>query len=104
MKIFRLHRETDISGTSGTGNAVAYGVVLNTGRCILTWRTEYSSIAIYDNIEALTAIHSHNGATRVEYFESSKSNLRALEAFLSGDPLADTHSKGKKRKKGQKDA
>ena len=96
MKIFRLNRDTDISGTSGTGKAIAYGVVLNSGRAVLTWRTELSSIAIYDNMEALEAIHGHSGATTIEYLELPKRSLKLLEAFVKGE-VDQESSKGKKR-------
>ena len=64
MQNFVLERDYDVSGVSGTGR-VAEGVVFTNGRAVMTWLTEYSSIAIYNSIEELVQIHSHGGATRV---------------------------------------
>lgn len=65
---FHLHRREDESGVSGTG-VVAEGVQFSDGRCVLHWLTNTSSIAIYDNIEDLMAIHGHNGKTIVQWEE-----------------------------------
>jgi hypothetical protein len=61
---FYLLREEDESGVSGTG-VVARGVKLASGKCILEWQTFHSSIAIYENLESLNAIHGHGGKTKV---------------------------------------
>jgi len=65
---FHLHRREDESGISGTG-MVAEGVRFSDGRCVLHWLTDVSSIAIYDNIENLVAIHGHKGKTIVQWEE-----------------------------------
>lgn len=64
MKHFWLQRKEDISGTSGTG-LVAEGVVFSNGWCALHWLTKYTSVAYYQSIAELEAIHGHNGATEV---------------------------------------
>lgn len=64
MKTFHLHRIEDESGISGTG-IVAEGVQSIGGKCALFWLTEFKSVAIYDNIEELEAIHGHNGKTKI---------------------------------------
>lgn len=66
MRLFRLNRLKDETGISGTG-IVAVGVVLPSGKCILEWRTALSSIAVYDSIEDVEAIHGHSGRTLVEW-------------------------------------
>jgi hypothetical protein len=65
---FHLHRREDESGVSGTG-VVADGVQLSDGRCVLHWLTAVSSVAIYNSIEDLMAIHGHNGKTIVQWEE-----------------------------------
>jgi len=70
VKRFELHRDEDSSGVSGTGR-VAEGVVFSNGKVALTWLTKYSSIAIYDNIEAAIQIHGHAGKTRFVYLDDS---------------------------------
>jgi hypothetical protein len=64
MRLFTLYRQEDESGVSGTG-VVAEGVEFSNGKCALSWLTEHTSVAVYDNIETLTSIHGHNGKTRV---------------------------------------
>ena len=64
MKLFELRREEDESGVSGTGT-VAQGVIFDNGKCALTWLTKYTSIAVYESIELVIAIHGHNGKTKV---------------------------------------
>lgn len=84
MKLFRLNRKEDVHDISGASPSIAYGVILNNGKAILTWRTEYSSVAVYDSIEVLEAIHGHEGRTTVEYFQLSKPMEKLLKAFLAG--------------------
>jgi hypothetical protein len=64
MVRFHLHRREDESGVSGTG-VVAEGAQFSDGRCVLHWLTAVSSIAIYDSIDDLVAIHGHGGKTTV---------------------------------------
>lgn len=66
MKLFYLNRIEDESGVSGVG-IVAEGIQFSNGKCVLSWLTEHSSIAIYDNIDDLKAIHGHNGKTVIEF-------------------------------------
>ena len=68
MRTFQLHRDEDASGISGTG-VIAEGVQFSTGRCLMAWLTTYRSIAVYDSIEDLEAIHGHNGKTRIVWQE-----------------------------------
>jgi hypothetical protein len=64
MQHFYLKRKVDVSGTSGTG-IVARGVVLPDGQCVLQWLTFHSSTCIYKNIDDISKIHGHDGATEV---------------------------------------
>lgn len=64
MRNFTLDRVEDVSGVSGTGT-VAEGTQFSNGKCVLSWVTKYRSIAVYDSIEELENIHSHNGNTRI---------------------------------------
>jgi hypothetical protein len=63
-KRFKVMRRTDVSGVSGTGH-VADGVMFWNGHCVICWRTAASSIAIYESIEDLMAIHGHDGNTEI---------------------------------------
>lgn len=64
MNLFRLVREEDPTGISGTGE-IAEGVEFSDGSCVLRWTTEHVSTSVYSSIEELEAIHGHEGATRV---------------------------------------
>jgi hypothetical protein len=62
---FELHRDTDISGVSGTG-VVADGVQFPDGTVALRWRGELPSSTIHDRgIAAVISIHGHGGHTRI---------------------------------------
>jgi len=62
--LFHLERDEDETGVSGTG-AVAEGIVFSNGKVVMSWLTEHTSIAVYENMNHLEAIHGHNGKTRV---------------------------------------
>lgn len=66
MRTFKLVRREDFSGVSGTGE-VAEGVEFNNGKCVMCWDTLTSSIAIYENVHDLVAIHGHEGRTFVQF-------------------------------------
>jgi hypothetical protein len=63
MVLFELRREEDETGVSGTG-VVAHGVIFESGQCVMSWRTEHTSIAVYESIEKIIAIHGHDGKTK----------------------------------------
>lgn len=75
MRRFALDRVEDASGVSGTG-VVAEGVEFSDGRVALRWRTAVTSVAIYDSMADLVAIHGHEGRTRVVYIDHA--DLTAL--------------------------
>jgi hypothetical protein len=64
MRRFILNRIKDQTGISCTG-IVAEGIEFSTDRCAVSWLTEVSSVAIYDNIEDVERIHGHNGDTEI---------------------------------------
>lgn len=51
---------------SGTGR-VAEGAIFSNGWVALVWLTETPSLNFYPSIDAVEAIHGHNGATRIVY-------------------------------------
>lgn len=72
MRRFYFDRQTDVSGTSGTG-AVVEGVEFSDGQVVLRWRTEHSSICIYRSVEAAIYIHGHDGATNLRWVDDEPS-------------------------------
>ena len=70
MRRFNLNRIEDETGISGTG-IVAEGVVFAGGKVALSWRTAHTSVAIYDSLRAVEAIHGHGGKTRIEWIDTA---------------------------------
>jgi len=66
---FWLVRDEDVSGVSGVG-IIAEGVLFDTGKAVLAWRTAYRSVAVYDSIEDLIAIHGHEGKTHIAWLDA----------------------------------
>jgi hypothetical protein len=64
MRTFKLVRTEDFSGVSGTGE-VAEGVQFANGKCVMCWDTVTSSIAVYEDVFDIAAIHGHEGRTKV---------------------------------------
>ncbi len=79
-RIFELHRDTDVSGVSGTGK-VAEGVIFSDGEVALHWSGEWPTTTAHPKgIESVRAVHGHNGATRVVFYEASYRLARIAEA------------------------
>jgi hypothetical protein len=55
-RVFTLVRPQDETGISGTGR-VLDGVIFHTGQVVICWRSEHSSLTIFDSYEAFKAIH-----------------------------------------------
>jgi hypothetical protein len=66
MRTFRLVRDHDATGISGTG-VVAEGVVFSTGWVALTWLTRVNSLVFYPDISNVEHIHGHGGLTRIVF-------------------------------------
>jgi hypothetical protein len=68
VRRFELHRDQDISGVSGTG-VVAEGVEFTDGRVALRWISRMASTASFDTILDVSAVHGHDGLTRVMWVD-----------------------------------
>lgn len=83
MRVFELERLEDVSGISGTG-IVAQGVEFDNGKVCIAWglppkpsgphvhefprmKRTFPSVIVYDSIEAVEAIHGHDGKTQIIY-------------------------------------
>ena len=73
MRRFYFDRQTDVSGTSGTG-AVVEGVQFRDGSVAVHWLTALSSWSLYRSIEECVAIHGHNGATCLVWVDEEPSD------------------------------
>jgi hypothetical protein len=62
-----LDRDEDVTGVSGTG-VVAEGIQFSDGTVALRWVVgEHRSTVFWPNIEAVKAIHGHDGRTHVRF-------------------------------------
>lgn len=66
MRLFRLIRDCDVSGFSGTG-CVAQGCVFDDGTTVLRWLSDTPSTEIHNTPSFLERVHGHGGATHLEY-------------------------------------
>lgn len=72
-RTFVLVRDHDVTGISGTG-PVADGVVFPDGTTVMRWRDQQGPNAdrgvrpttvVHESPDSVTALHGHNGATRI---------------------------------------
>jgi hypothetical protein len=63
-KLFKLIRQEDVSGISGTG-VVAEGVAFESGQVVICWLCPPYSVAIFDSPQSVLAVHGHNGCTQL---------------------------------------
>lgn len=69
VRTFRLLRDKDISGMSGTG-VVAHGAQFPDGLIVLRWRGRWPTSAVFhEGIASVEAVHGHGGATRIVWDE-----------------------------------
>ena len=66
LRTFLLYRKEDMSGISGVG-VVGEGCQFSNGKCVLVWTVDLQSVAVYDSVEDLIAIHGHDGNTEVRW-------------------------------------
>lgn len=81
---FELHRDTDVSGVSGTGK-VAEGAIFSDGEAVIHWLGEWPTTTPHPKgITSIRAVHGHGGATRVVLPDDPAARLARI---------ADAHSK-----------
>lgn len=94
MRMFQLHRDTDISGVSGTG-VVAEGVEFSDGHVVFTWVAgpHASTVSVPGGVAALLAVHGHGGSTRVVWVSAPAprdlANITCRHCGNEGPPGAD---------------
>jgi hypothetical protein len=70
VKRFHLEREVDVSGISGVGT-VAHGIQFPDGTVAIRWSAgDHHSTVVWDSMSSVVAIHGHNGATRIVWWDS----------------------------------
>lgn len=73
---FELHRDTDVTGISGTG-VVCEGIQFSDGTVVLRWlqagtaRPDHvrPTTVLHDDINSVIGLHSHDGKTRVVFLD-----------------------------------
>ena len=68
LRRFQLHRQEDVSSSSGTG-VVVEGVQWQDGSCTTRWLTEVASSGTYTCISDLMFIHGHQGKTKLVWLD-----------------------------------
>jgi len=74
IRRFVFIRNEDLSGVSGTGE-IAEGCELSNGKIVFSWLTNLGSVAVYDNIKTLIAIHGHEGRGHVEWLDPDPTDV-----------------------------
>jgi hypothetical protein len=68
-RTFELVRYRDPSGVSGTG-VVAEGCEFTDGSVALRWRGDNPATAVWPNVDAILAVHGHQGATEIRWIDA----------------------------------
>jgi len=92
MRTFHLNRAVDETGVSGTGR-VAQGVVFDDGTCVLRWLTETPGTTVFADIDALMAVHGHDGKTEVVYETTKSARITRTQGAPRGAPRPERETK-----------
>lgn len=65
---FVLKRDSDVSGTSGTG-VVAEGIEFSNGQCVIHWISQLEAVEIVANMSTVEKIHGHEGKTSIIWLD-----------------------------------
>ena len=72
IRTFRLVREQDESGVSGTG-VVAEGVEFTGGAVVITWFSHFPAFNVYPGgMKTVEGLHGHHGKTQVVWDNPTK--------------------------------
>jgi hypothetical protein len=96
VRRFRLVREEDVSGVSGTG-VVAEGVVFSVGKVALSWCSPYRSVTIYESLDDLEAVHGHEGRTRIEWVDPPRQRAVSRRPRLAASQRRPTQGRSANR-------
>lgn len=79
-RLFRLVRNADVTGVSGTGH-VADGVMFDDGAVVVHWRGEHRTTTVHPSIASVEAVHLHGGATVIEWATTSEQSGTRVDFF-----------------------
>jgi len=98
MKFYRLMRQEDIHGNSGTGCVITAAGIWRGGQIAYMWKGEVGVMHWATSIDQIKTLHEHGTKGTIEEFDTEKYNsLRELDRFLAGEPLKDIEKKMKKK-------
>jgi hypothetical protein len=66
LRIFKLIRDVDVSGVSGTG-VVAEGIEFSDGSVAIRWLSRWASTVTWASVHDAMHVHGHDGLTRLEW-------------------------------------
>lgn len=78
IRRFVLQRHEDETGNSGSG-CVAVGCQFSNGKVALTWLSHLGTMAWYDSIEVVKALHGHEGKTEVLWLDKEETKELTIE-------------------------
>lgn len=83
---FELHRDTDVTGVSGTG-VVAEGMhFVEADICVLRWTSQTPTSVVFHEkgLASVEAVHGHGGSTRIVWLDSAAgAPLRVIDRALA---------------------
>lgn len=73
-----LLRHEDVTGVSGTG-IIAEGVQFLNDKVVVQWIVgDHQSTVVWDSMDAVKAIHGHDGATEVVWLDSEHRKMQYI--------------------------
>lgn len=64
LRTFRVVRDEDVSGVSGTG-VIAEGVLFSNGKVVVNWISMHKILEVVDSVAEWQAVHGHEGRTKI---------------------------------------
>ena len=78
LRIFRVVRDEDVSGVSGTG-VIAEGVLFSNGKVVVNWISMHKILEVVDSVAEWEAVHGHEGRTKIVW-DDEATEAEATEA------------------------
>ena len=78
VKTFKLVRDCDVTGISGTG-VVAEGVTFHSGQTVICWMRPPYTISVFSSPDAVLGVHGHGGNTRIVWDERARTKTRSTK-------------------------
>jgi len=93
LKYFKVTRRYDESETSGIGHIID-GVIFDNGKVVICWRTDMSSIAIYESFDDFYKIHidSHPQNESITEIVDLDTGKKTIYDDLVGNTVAESIS------------